>query len=228
MVINPIVGVHIPIIRIPIKGGMTIPQKTRLLAMAHVEYFKYFCILTPIQGSWLAPKQWDIYIYKYLYLPAASKPLKCREIFPTCPVLIEFFLWWGGSSLFMGPVWNNKKCHCSRKVFPHNDSNNDNDNHNRHHHHPYWGWTLFFQSHIYCITRSSKFYCDSKVDVLAIAIVWPSHFTLSKESLESKSQNITDRQWIAMSLASSLSCWMMPWLFLLSGFWRVKLSTTWC
>ena len=26
MVINPIVGVYIPIIRIPIKGGMTIPK----------------------------------------------------------------------------------------------------------------------------------------------------------------------------------------------------------
>ena len=35
MVINPIVGVYIPIIRIPIKGGMTIPNKTRLLTMAH-------------------------------------------------------------------------------------------------------------------------------------------------------------------------------------------------
>ena len=30
MVINPIVGVYIPIIRIPIKGGMTIPNITSL------------------------------------------------------------------------------------------------------------------------------------------------------------------------------------------------------
>ena len=30
MVINPIVGVYIPIIRIPIKGGMTIPNTTSL------------------------------------------------------------------------------------------------------------------------------------------------------------------------------------------------------
>ena len=37
MVINPIIGFYIPIIRIPIKGGMTIPQKTRLLTMAQVE-----------------------------------------------------------------------------------------------------------------------------------------------------------------------------------------------
>ena len=36
MVINPIVGVYIPSIRIPIKGGMTIPNKTRLLTMAHM------------------------------------------------------------------------------------------------------------------------------------------------------------------------------------------------
>ena len=35
-VINPIVGVYIPIIRIPIKGGMTIPNTTRLLTMAHI------------------------------------------------------------------------------------------------------------------------------------------------------------------------------------------------
>ena len=28
--------VYIPIIRIPIKGGMTIPKKTRLLTMAHI------------------------------------------------------------------------------------------------------------------------------------------------------------------------------------------------
>ena len=37
MVINPIVGVYIPIIRIPIKGGMTITKKTRLLTMAHMD-----------------------------------------------------------------------------------------------------------------------------------------------------------------------------------------------
>ena len=37
MVINPIVGVYIPILRIPMKGGMTIPKKTRLLTMAHVD-----------------------------------------------------------------------------------------------------------------------------------------------------------------------------------------------
>ena len=30
MVINPIVGVYIPIIRIPIKGGMTIPNTMSL------------------------------------------------------------------------------------------------------------------------------------------------------------------------------------------------------
>ena len=30
------VGVYIPIIRISIKGGMTIPKKTRLLTMAHM------------------------------------------------------------------------------------------------------------------------------------------------------------------------------------------------
>ena len=37
MVINPIVGVYIPIIRIPIEGGMTIPKKTRLLTMAQIK-----------------------------------------------------------------------------------------------------------------------------------------------------------------------------------------------
>ncbi len=34
--INPIVGVYIPIIRIPIKGGMTIPNIATLLTMAHM------------------------------------------------------------------------------------------------------------------------------------------------------------------------------------------------
>ena len=37
--INPIVGVYMPIIRIPIKGGMTIPKKTRLLTMAHMRFY---------------------------------------------------------------------------------------------------------------------------------------------------------------------------------------------
>ncbi len=37
MVVNPIVGVYIPIIRTPIKGGRSpIPNKTRLLTMAHM------------------------------------------------------------------------------------------------------------------------------------------------------------------------------------------------
>ncbi len=35
MVINPIVGVYIPIIRIPIEGGMTIPN-IAILIMAHM------------------------------------------------------------------------------------------------------------------------------------------------------------------------------------------------
>ena len=35
--INPIVWVYILIIWIPIKGGMTIPKKTRLLTMAHMK-----------------------------------------------------------------------------------------------------------------------------------------------------------------------------------------------
>ena len=38
MVINPIVGVYIPIVRIPIKGGrFPIPNKTRLLTMAQID-----------------------------------------------------------------------------------------------------------------------------------------------------------------------------------------------
>ena len=34
--INPMVGVYIPIIRIPIKGGMTIPNIATTLTMAHI------------------------------------------------------------------------------------------------------------------------------------------------------------------------------------------------
>ena len=53
MVINPIVGVYIPIIRIPIKGGMTIPKKTRLLTMAHVNLLisQHFGTGTIFSGS---------------------------------------------------------------------------------------------------------------------------------------------------------------------------------
>ncbi len=36
---NQIVGVYIPIIRIPFKGGMTIPKKARLLTMVHIGMF---------------------------------------------------------------------------------------------------------------------------------------------------------------------------------------------
>ena len=47
--INPIVGVYIPIIRIPIKGGMTVPQKKRLLTMAHIIRFECFLGIDPGQ-----------------------------------------------------------------------------------------------------------------------------------------------------------------------------------
>ena len=59
MVIDPIVGVYIPIIRIPIKGGMTIPNITRLLTMAHVKFPReclyHDFVLMPVLGSsrWL-------------------------------------------------------------------------------------------------------------------------------------------------------------------------------
>ena len=53
MVINPIVGVYIPIIRIPIKGGMTIPNKKRLLTMAHI-----------ITYNLIYPVKWMIYLSK--------------------------------------------------------------------------------------------------------------------------------------------------------------------
>ncbi len=46
MVINPIVGVYIPIIRIPIKGGMTIP------------YIAFFCFKT--SGVYLSLRPHDI------------------------------------------------------------------------------------------------------------------------------------------------------------------------
>ena len=43
--INPIVGVYIPIIRIPIKGGrFPIPNKTRLLTVAHIQVFFNFSL----------------------------------------------------------------------------------------------------------------------------------------------------------------------------------------
>ena len=49
MVINPIVGVYIPIIRIPIKGWMTIPN---IATFDHGTYmFNYHIIQAPNTGS---------------------------------------------------------------------------------------------------------------------------------------------------------------------------------
>ena len=48
MVINPIVGVYIPIIRIPIKGGMTIPN---IATFDHGTYGK-------MMGK-IGPERWD-------------------------------------------------------------------------------------------------------------------------------------------------------------------------
>ena len=54
MVINPIVGVYIPIIRIPIKGGMTIPN------IATFDHGTYSCDFSMMfscfffqEGSWI-------------------------------------------------------------------------------------------------------------------------------------------------------------------------------
>ena len=41
--LNPIVGVYIPIIRIPIKGGMTIPNKITLAFMARAQTVPRSC-----------------------------------------------------------------------------------------------------------------------------------------------------------------------------------------
>ena len=59
MVINPIVGVYIPIVRIPIKGGMTIPN------IATFDHDTYRLISATIQilkhlGRSHAPHTWDV------------------------------------------------------------------------------------------------------------------------------------------------------------------------
>ena len=55
MVINPIVGVYIPIIRIPIKGGMTIPNIATFDHDTHgetgVDFFQ-IVRLYPKEFSW--------------------------------------------------------------------------------------------------------------------------------------------------------------------------------
>ena len=59
MVINPIVGVYIPIIRIPIKGGrFPIPNKPRLLTMAQL-FFLIFGTIASTQLQWFWTKGWQ-------------------------------------------------------------------------------------------------------------------------------------------------------------------------
>ena len=48
MVINPIVGVYIPIIRIPIKGGMTIPN---IATFDHGTYMLYESRVGKMRGG---------------------------------------------------------------------------------------------------------------------------------------------------------------------------------
>ena len=62
MVINPIVGVYIPIIRIPIKGGMTIPN-----------------IATLDHGTYSAPLFHPIYSW-FLGAPSRSTSMVCHII----------------------------------------------------------------------------------------------------------------------------------------------------
>ena len=70
MVINPIIGFSIPIIRIPIKGGIIpIPKKTRLLTMAHMVLQTKRRSFVPLQSFGNSPEiadsegSWD---FQYL------------------------------------------------------------------------------------------------------------------------------------------------------------------
>ena len=87
--INPIVGVYIPIIRIPIKGGMSpIPNKTRLLTMAHVSYLD-LCDFSR-QWSRLFPKPiilklWFATLLRWLekiFLPNGGEKMVIYRIIP--------------------------------------------------------------------------------------------------------------------------------------------------
>ena len=55
MVINPIVGVYIPIIRIPIKGGMTIPN---IATFDHGTYVPYRYIAVQPSGRLVLVVSW--------------------------------------------------------------------------------------------------------------------------------------------------------------------------
>ena len=83
--INPLVGFYIPIIRIPIKGGrFPIPEKTRLLTMAHMrkplgissislrERSECFQNKLIIADTYRPRRCWEgaaMYIYIYLFVP---------------------------------------------------------------------------------------------------------------------------------------------------------------
>ena len=75
MVVNPIVGVYIPIIRTPIKGGMSLsPKKTRLLTMAHMVQK---CCWKLRLGSSLSPiKLQDV--CKFCNILGGSGPSGCK------------------------------------------------------------------------------------------------------------------------------------------------------
>ena len=51
MVINPIVGVYIPIIRIPIKGGMAIPNIATFDRGTYKPIYGNFAIYITLQGT---------------------------------------------------------------------------------------------------------------------------------------------------------------------------------
>ena len=81
-VINPIVGVYIPITRIPIKGGMTIPniatfdQGTVLFLYSHLKILHAFysiCVCDPVV---LIPKLVKIIVVNYEHPTSNTKGRK--------------------------------------------------------------------------------------------------------------------------------------------------------
>ncbi len=63
--INPIIGFCIPIVRIPIKGGMTIPNIATTLTMAHMVFFLPCCFSEcSLRTKWVA---WEVGIWSSFF-----------------------------------------------------------------------------------------------------------------------------------------------------------------
>ena len=95
MVINPIIGLYIPIIRIPIKGGMTIPNIT---TFDHGTYRGSVSKVLQVVGVIL------LYIYiLFFFMVGLDYIIQKKSLHSKGPRKISYLQWlknWGNSKMF--------------------------------------------------------------------------------------------------------------------------------